>query len=52
MMEVYGWTIQEAGTPGKGAQFTIAIPRINKEGKENYRLSRRSQVSELRWIMQ
>jgi len=39
MMEVYGWTIQETGTPGKGTQFTMTIPRIDKEGKENYRLS-------------
>jgi PAS domain S-box-containing protein len=39
MMEVYGWTIQETGTQGTGAQFTISIPRTNKEGKENYRLS-------------
>ena len=39
MIEVYGWTIQETGTPGKGAQFTMTIPRANKEGKENYQLS-------------
>ena len=39
MMEVYGWTIQETGTLGKGAQFTMTIPRVNKKGKENYRLS-------------
>jgi PAS domain S-box-containing protein len=38
MMEVYGWAIQETGTPGKGAQFTIAIPKTNKDGKENYQL--------------
>jgi PAS domain S-box-containing protein len=38
MMEVYGWTIQETGMPGKGAKFTIIIPRTNQNGKENYRL--------------
>jgi len=36
MMEVYGWTIRETGTPRKGAQFTITIPRTNQNGKENY----------------
>jgi len=39
MCEVYGWTIQETGRQGKGAQFTITIPRTSKDGKENYRLS-------------
>jgi signal transduction histidine kinase len=34
IVEVYGWTIQENGTPGQGAQFTITIPKINKDGKE------------------
>jgi signal transduction histidine kinase len=37
--DVYGWTIQETGMLGKGAQFTITIPRTNKEEKENYQLS-------------
>jgi signal transduction histidine kinase len=39
MMEVYGWTIQETGTPGRGAQFTITIPKANKHGKENYQVA-------------
>ena len=39
MMEVYGWTIQEAGTPGKGAQFTVTIPKTNPKGMESYRQS-------------
>jgi len=39
IVDVYGWTIQETGTPGKGAQFTIAIPKINRNGKENVRIS-------------
>lgn len=26
MIEVYGWTISEEGTPGQGAKFVIAIP--------------------------
>ena len=25
--EAYGWTIQETGKQGKGAQFTITIPK-------------------------
>ncbi len=27
VMEVYGWKINEAGTPGKGAKFEITIPK-------------------------
>jgi signal transduction histidine kinase len=27
---VYGWTIAETGEPGKGAKFTITIPKLNK----------------------
>jgi PAS domain S-box-containing protein len=26
MMEIYGWTIEEEGEPGKGAKFVITIP--------------------------
>ena len=36
IMEVYGWKIRETGTTEKGAQFTITIPRINQNGKQNY----------------
>jgi len=36
MMEVYGWEIEENGEPGKGAKFTITIPKLSKNGKENY----------------
>jgi signal transduction histidine kinase len=39
MMEVYGWTIQETGEPGKGAQFTVTIPGTGQNGKENYRIA-------------
>lgn len=35
MIEVYGWTIQETGKQGKGAQFTMSIPRIDSAGKTN-----------------
>ena len=38
MCEVYGWTIQETGKQGEGAQFTITIPKINNNGKINYNL--------------
>jgi PAS domain S-box-containing protein len=39
MMEIYGWTISETGTHGKGAQFTIDIPKAKPDGRQNYRLS-------------
>jgi hypothetical protein len=39
MMEVYGWTISETGTHGKGAQFTIDIPKAKPDGRQNYKLS-------------
>jgi signal transduction histidine kinase len=39
IMEVYGWTIQETGRPGKGAQFIFRLPKINQNGKENYETS-------------
>jgi PAS domain S-box-containing protein len=28
--EAYGWTIRETGVPGKGAQFTMTIPKTSK----------------------
>jgi PAS domain S-box-containing protein len=36
--EAYGWTIRETGKQGKGAQFTIIIPKTNKNGKKSYRI--------------
>ena len=36
--EVYSWTIRETGQPGKGAQFTVTIPKTNESGKIAYRL--------------
>lgn len=41
MLEVYGWTIEEEGKPGKGVKFVITIPKTNPNGKENYRLDRK-----------
>ena len=38
MIDVYGWTITEEGEPGKGVKFTITIPKLNKNGKENYQI--------------
>ena len=38
MCEVYGWTIQETGKPGKGAEFTMTIPKTGEKGKANYKL--------------
>ena len=34
--EEYGWTIKETGTPGKGAQFTMIIPKMTKNGKMSW----------------
>ena len=39
MIDVYGWTIIEEGEPGKGAKFTMTIPKLNKSGKENYQIA-------------
>jgi signal transduction histidine kinase len=39
--EVYGWSIQETGEPGKGARFTLTTSRTNQEGKQNYQLRHR-----------
>jgi PAS domain S-box-containing protein len=39
MMDVYGWEIKENGEPGKGAKFTITIPRLNKNGQENFQIA-------------
>ena len=38
MMDVYGWRIQENGIAGEGAKFIITIPKLNKNGKENYQI--------------
>jgi len=42
MVEVYGWTIQETGTPGEGAHFIITMPKTNPTGKENYLVTAQS----------
>ncbi|HML03951.1 MAG TPA: PAS domain S-box protein, partial [Candidatus Bathyarchaeia archaeon] len=39
MVEVYGWTIQETGTSGKGARFTMAIPKAYRDGRESAHVS-------------
>jgi PAS domain S-box-containing protein len=38
MINAYGWAIEENGEPGKGVKFTITIPKLSKNGKENYRV--------------
>jgi PAS domain S-box-containing protein len=38
--EVYGWTIQETGKQGKGAQFTMLVPRIGSTGRANYQIQK------------
>jgi len=37
--EAYGWTIQETGKLGKGAQFIMKIPNMNADRKELYKIS-------------
>jgi signal transduction histidine kinase len=39
MVEVYGWTISEEGQPDKGAKFVITIPKLNKNGQENFQIT-------------
>jgi PAS domain S-box-containing protein len=34
--ETFGWTIRETGKQGKGAQFTMTIPKTTKNGKMSY----------------
>ncbi len=36
--EAYGWTIQETGKQGKGAQFTMTIPKGEKGDKKTYEI--------------
>lgn len=38
MMKVYGWVIKETGEPGKGALFTMTIPKTNEKRRINYKL--------------
>ena len=40
MIEVYGWEITENGTPAEGARFTITIPKLSKNGKESYQITK------------
>jgi PAS domain S-box-containing protein len=37
--EAYGWTIQETGKYGQGAQFTMTIPKNAKNGQRSYEIS-------------
>jgi len=36
MCGTYGWTIKETGEHGKGAQFTITVPKKNEDGRKSY----------------
>jgi PAS domain S-box-containing protein len=38
-VEVYGWTVSEEGEPGKGVRFVMALPRMGRNGKADYRFS-------------
>ncbi|MEM2440248.1 MAG: PAS domain S-box protein [Candidatus Bathyarchaeia archaeon] len=38
LCEMYGWTIQETGEHGKGAQFTITLPKTNEKGEQLYKI--------------
>jgi len=37
MVQVYGWTITEEGTPGKGVKFVMTIPQTSTSGQINYK---------------
>ena len=37
--EAYGWAIQETGKQGQGVQFTMNIPKSDKDGKKLYEIS-------------
>jgi PAS domain S-box-containing protein len=37
--EAYGWTIEETGKEGQGAQFTMIMPKESKDGKKGYEIS-------------
>ena len=52
MMEVYGWTIQETGEPGRGAQFTITIPNTNRRERKTIKSTDtlQSNPSVLVWV--
>jgi signal transduction histidine kinase len=39
MIKAYDWSIQENGEPEKGAKFTITIPKINLNRKENFQVT-------------
>ena len=39
MIDVYGWTITEIGEPEKGVKFKITIPKLNKNGNENFQIA-------------
>ncbi|HLE75192.1 MAG TPA: hypothetical protein VI864_04005 [Candidatus Bathyarchaeia archaeon] len=36
--EAYGWAIRETGKQCQGAQFTMVIPKIGKDGKRSYEI--------------
>ena len=38
--EAYGWTIQETGVPGEGAQFVMTILKTIRNGKLSYQLDK------------
>jgi PAS domain S-box-containing protein len=36
--EAYGWSIQETGSQGQGARFTMTVPKKSKDGRECYKV--------------
>jgi PAS domain S-box-containing protein len=45
MVEVYGWTIQETGTPERGARFIMTLPQRDNQGKQRYLIHRSTGLS-------
>lgn len=44
MTDVYGWTMEETGEPGKGAKFIITIAKTNKNGQDNYQIQQQTEL--------
>lgn len=40
IIDAYGWAIIEEGEPGQGIKFVITIPKLDKDGKENFQFIR------------
>ncbi|MEM2393423.1 MAG: PAS domain S-box protein [Candidatus Bathyarchaeia archaeon] len=44
LCKMYGWAIQETGEYGKGAQFTLTIPKTNEKGEQLYKIQKMNRI--------